>query len=340
MYKGKKIAVIIPSFNVEGHIVQTIHGIPEYVDEIIVVDDCSTDNTPRVLQQIIDPRLNILKTLTNLGVGGAMKRGFKKALETKSDIIVKIDGDGQMDSSLLPLFIEPILIFHVDYTKGNRLLHRRHHRKMPPVRLWGNVILSFLNKMASGHWYIFDAQNGYVAILASTLADLDFDRIDDSYFFENSMLVQLNCLDALVLDIPMDSVYGNEVSHLRIQQTLWQFPRKLIASFCYRIWYRHIWYDFTPVGLLLISGFSLLSFGAVFSVYHWIRAILGETYASAGTVMMGGLFIILGFQLFLHGLLLDISWARRLSTLDGANIRNWMREWQSNRSLYAVFHEE
>lgn len=330
MYKTKKIAVVIPAYNVEQQIKQVIECIPDFVDQIVVVDDCSRDRTAQALATVNDPRLIRAENSRNLGVGGAMKTGFRIALQCNADITVKIDGDGQMDPGLIPQLIEPLIRFSVDYVKGNRLLHRLNRQSMPWLRLCGNLGMSFLNKLASGYWHVFDPQNGYVAIRRSALAEIDLDRIDDSYFFENSMLTQLNCLDALVLDIPTGSLYRENTSHMSIRRVLLQFPLKLFSGFCYRVWCKHLSRDLTPVGVLWLSGLPLFSFGCIFSFYHWFHSAFAGAYTSAGTVMIGALSIILGFQLLLQGTLLDVSWSPRLSPTEQAAVRRWIRELQND----------
>lgn len=331
MYEDKKIAVVIPAYNVERQVRHVVERIPDFVDTLIVVDDGSTDGTLKVLESINETRLIFVSHPRNLGVGGAMKTGFGIALEQNADIVVKLDGDGQMEPVLIPLLIEPLIRFDVDYVKGNRLLGTRKSVSMPFIRLCGNVILSVLNKVASGYWYLFDPQNGYVAVSASQLAVLDLDRVDDSYFFENSMLIELNCLDGVVVDVPVPSFYGEEVSHLNLKRVLWAFPIKLLTGFCSRIWRRHLSEDLTPIGILLISGLPLFLFGSLFSLLHWTSGVFSGVYVSAGTIMIGALSILLGFQLILQGILLDVSRGMRLSLSDSARLRRWIRERRTAR---------
>src|SRR5712691_4693707 len=191
MYEHQpSIVVVIPAYRVASLITEVITRVPPEVGHIIVVDDASPDNLQEVLQKVPDQRLIVLCHKANRGVGGAMKTGFQKALELEADIIVKIDGDGQMDPQLIPQFIRPIIAGQADLTKGNRFAHLFFVRHMPLIRRLGNLALSFLVKMASGYWHVFDPCNGYLAIRASLLHSLAFDRLGERYFFETSLLCE------------------------------------------------------------------------------------------------------------------------------------------------------
>ena len=177
---------------------------------VTVVDDGSTDDTTEAAKHVGDPRVTVLGSPTNEGVGGAMARGFEHALAQGDGIIVKMDGDGQMDPADLPRLLEPIVDGRCDYAKGNRFLRSRELDIMPRARLAGNFVLTFLTKLASGYWNVFDPQNGYLAITSSTLRLLDLGRLSRRYFFENDMLINLNIFDARVCDVAMPSRYGTE----------------------------------------------------------------------------------------------------------------------------------
>src|SRR5262249_50219988 len=155
---------------------------PAEVRHIIVIDDASPDDLQEILKQVSDHRLVVLRHETNRGVGAAMKTGFGKALELNADTIVKVDGDGQMDPRLIPQFIGPIIAGQADLTKGTRFVHLAFVRQMPFTRRLGNLALSFLVKLASGYWHVFDPCNGYLAIRAGLLHGLAFHRLGDRYF--------------------------------------------------------------------------------------------------------------------------------------------------------------
>ena len=180
-----KVAVIIPCLNVKNYIDNVINEIPDYVNDIIVVDDFCPENTGEyVLKKYSDnKKITVLVNEKNLGVGGATLRGFKKAIELKNDILVKIDGDGQMDSKILHKFVDPIKNFKTDYAKGNRFLNFKSISKMPYIRVFGNIFLSFLTKLSSGYWNLFDPTNGYIAINAKIFSEIEKSEIDNSFFF-------------------------------------------------------------------------------------------------------------------------------------------------------------
>ena len=301
------IAVVIPAYRVASLITDVIARIPPEVGHIIVVDDASPDNLQEVLQEIPDPRLIVLCHKANRGVGGAVKTAFTKALELDADIIVKIDGDGQMDPQLIPQFVLPIIADHADLTKGNRFAHLSFIRQMPLIRRLGNLALSFLAKMASGYWHVFDPCNGYIAIRASVLRGMAFDRLEDRYFFEISLLCEAYFAQAVLQDIPMAPVYSHEPSSLNPLGMITDFAPKLIRRSMYRVFMSYFMRDFNVVSLFFMTGLPALSFGVVWSVYYWIQSVRLQTFASTGTVMIGVLAIVLGFQLILQALALDVA---------------------------------
>ncbi len=301
------VAVVIPAYRVASLITEVIARIPDEVRYIIVVDDASPDNLQEVLQEIFDPRLIVLRHDKNSGVGGAMKTGFKKALELDADIIVKIDGDGQMDPTLLLYFIAPILTNVADYTKGNRFYHPESLHSMPPARLVGNAILSFMTKLSSGYWHIFDPTNGYIAIHGAVLRQLPLEKIDERYFFESDMLFRLNTVRAVIVDLPMDAVYAHEKSNLSILRVWPAFLKGHARNTLKRIIYNYFLRDFHLASLEWIAGVLLIGFGIVFGVVEWTTSVRTGVHASAGTVMLSALPVILGLQLLLSALNYDVA---------------------------------
>jgi len=265
-FSAYAIAMVIPAYRVEHDIEAVLHSLPPYIKHIIVVDDASPDSTfERVTTAAQrDERIILIRHLQNQGVGGAMLTGFQKALDLNAQIIIKLDGDGQMDPARIPALIEPLIEGKADYTKGNRFRDFKSLQKMPFVRRVGNLGLSFLTKVATGYWNLFDPTNGFFAIRAEVLAQLPFDKIDRRYFFETSMLANLYVLNALVLDIPMPARYGSEISSLSIRRALFEFPFKLSTIFLRRILLRYYLYDFSMVSLYLLIGIPLLLFGGTF----------------------------------------------------------------------------
>lgn len=306
-YRNKTLAVVIPSFNAASTIASVIKSVPGIVDWIIVVDDASPDRLEDVIRGIPDPRIIYLKHATNQGVGGAMVTGFKKGLELKADFVAKIDADGQMDPRYLGCFVGTALKYQCDYVKGNRFGHIEELNSMPKRRRLGNVLLSFLTKFASGYWNVFDPQNGYIMISRAMLRRLDLSRIDKSYFFENSMLINLNILRARIAEIYFPSCYGNEVSSMKLSRIIGSFPLKLLRGFLYRVYEKYIFRSLSPFFLLLSSGLIALGFGTIWGAYAWWFHAAEGTPTPTGTVVIALLPIIIGIMFILQALVLDIQ---------------------------------
>lgn len=307
MYNGKAVHVIIPAFNEQPFIAAVVRVMPAFVDKIIVVDDCSTDDTYGTAGSISEPRLIVLKTERNCGVGGAMKLGYAKGLELGADILVKVDGDGQMSPDHLPALLDPIVAGEYDYTKGNRFLHSQAIRQMPAARIIGNILLTFLTKAASGYWHVFDPQNGYTAIQADALQSISQDAVDSRFFFENDMLVQLNIQNFRVRDIAIPARYGEEISHLRISKILLTFPPLLARRLSYRIVQKYVLRDFSPIALFLLLGLPLFAWGVIFGLYLWVESMVTGQASPTGSIMLSLVPIVLGFQLILQAIVLDIQ---------------------------------
>ena len=302
------IAVVIPCFRVKAHILPLLGKIGAEVHRIIVVDDrCPEGTADHVEMHCADPRVIIHRNPVNLGVGGAMVEGYRRAIAEGIDIAVKLDGDGQMDPSLLPRFVAPILVGEADYTKGNRFHNPRDVRQMPGVRIFGNVALSFLTKLSSGYWSVFDPTNGYTAVHVAVLEQLDLDALSRRYFFESDMLFRLNTVGARVMDIPMEARYADEKSNLSIRRVLFEFPLKHARNLGKRIFYNYFLRDFSVASIELLLGLFLLVFGVVMGVTGWLEAGMIGATASAGTVMLAALPIITGVQLVLAFLAYDIA---------------------------------
>jgi len=307
MYQERRVAVVIPAYNVAGYVGQVVKGIPEFVDDIIVVDDASLDETLDALTAVKDPRLEVVRHGTNMGVGGAMVTGFRAALRHGADIVVKMDGDDQMDPVLLPSLLDPIVHEGYAYAKGNRFLCGEQLEAMPKIRLAGSFVLTFLSKLASGYWHIFDPVNGFVAIDARALRKLPLDRLARRYFFETDMLIQLNVFGARIKDVPIPPRYGNEPSSMRVSTVLLTFPLYLLRGFAHRIYQRHVLRDFSAVAVFWILGTVLLAWGMGFGAFTWIKSSWSGHVASTGTVMLSMLPLILGFQLVLQAILIEIQ---------------------------------
>ncbi|TDK56684.1 glycosyltransferase family 2 protein [Pseudomonas moraviensis] len=302
------IAVVIPSYKVRLHILALIENIGPEVHRIYVVDDqCPEGSGDHVQAHCVDPRVSIIRHVLNQGVGGAVMSGYTAAIADGMDIIVKVDGDGQMDPSLIPDFIQPIILGEADYTKGNRFFDLEELRAMPKARLFGNAVLSFINKFSSGYWNLFDPTNGFTAIHRDVASHLPFAKISQRYFFETDILFRLNILRAVVVDVPMDAKYGEEVSGLKISKILGEFLFKHGRNFFKRIFYSYYLRDMSLASIELPMGLILFLFGSIYGGYHWAYSASEGVQTPAGTVMLSALPVILGLQLVLAFLGHDIN---------------------------------
>ncbi len=302
------IAVVIPSYKVTRHILGVVAGIGPVVSRIYVVDDkCPDGSGAFVRANCSDPRVVVLEHAQNQGVGGAVMTGYQAAIADGMDIIVKVDGDGQMDARLIPEFIAPILNGEADYTKGNRFFNLEQISQMPPVRLFGNAVLSLMTKLSSGYWDLFDPTNGYTAIHADAARHLPFGKISKRYFFETDMLFRLNTLNAAVVDVPMDASYGDEVSNLKVSKIVTEFLLKHVRNFGKRIFYNYYLRNMSLASLELPAGLLLMLLGSVYGVAHWIESARAGVATAPGTVMLSAMPILMGTQLVLAFLAYDIA---------------------------------
>jgi dolichol-phosphate mannosyltransferase len=301
------LAAVIPAYRVAGQIERVIARAPARFDHLIVVEDCGGDDTLARVEALADPRVTLVRRERNGGVGAATKTGYLAALELGADLVVKLDGDDQMDPAHLPELLAPLVRGEADYTKGNRFRRAESLRGMPPVRRLGNLGLSFLGKVSSGYWTIFDPTNGYTAIRSEALRELPLERLADRYFFELSMLVELNLVGAVVRDVFMPSRYADERSSLSPALALLDFPPRLLRAGLRRLWDRHFLRDFTPVSLFLVGSAPLLGLGAVLGTHYWTRSIATGVATTAGQVMLTVLPLLAGLQLLLQALMLDIG---------------------------------
>lgn len=303
-----RIAVAIPCYKVTNHVIGVINSIGAEVDAIYAVDDACPEQSGKYIENHnTDPRVRVLYHSENRGVGGAIVTAYKAAIMDGMDIVVKIDGDGQMDPALLPKFVRPLLRAQADYTKGNRFYRPESVQDMPRLRLFGNGVLSFLTKLSCGYWNVMDPTNGYTAIRTHILRELPLDKLENRYFFETDMLFRLNTIRAVVKDIPMDSVYADEESNLKIGKILPEFLRKHSARLWRRYAYNYLVRDFNVGTLHSLAGLCLVLFGTFFGVWHWISGSQSHQPASSGTVMIAALPILIGLQCLIAFLHYDVS---------------------------------
>lgn len=301
------IAVVIPSYKVERKILGVIGSIGSEVSAIYVIDDACPQNTANLVElSIKDTRVIVIRHRENMGVGASVITGYLAAIKDGADIIVKVDGDGQMDLKLLPALVNPIITGRADYTKGNRFFNIEDLVKMPKIRLVGNSILSLLTKLSSGYWDIFDPTNGFTAIHASVVRALPLSKISKRYFFESDMLFRLSTLRAVVLDIPMPAIYSDEISNLKISKIIFEFLGKNIINFYKRIFYNYYLRGMTVASFELPIGFFLFIFGLAYGGYNWFHYSNLNQPAPTGTIMIAVLSLIIGVQFLLAFINYDV----------------------------------
>jgi dolichol-phosphate mannosyltransferase len=303
------IAAVIPAYNVSAELGEVLRQLPMLFRTVIIVDDASVDDTADVAERYaqLDPRILVIRHSVNQGVGGAVITGFTRALEAGADIVVKIDGDGQMPLWLVHQLVQPLLDGTADYTKGNRFRDLRTVSNMPVVRRIGNVALSFLSKAATGYWHCFDPANGFVAIRADVLSQVPLQKVDRTYFFETSMLSHLYVMGAVVKEVPMPARYAGETSNLSVTRVVRQFPGKLLWSLVRRLALKNFVYDFNLESFHLLAGLPLLLAGLLFGGYHWWWYSSQNLAAPTGTVVLAALLIIVGAQLLISAVNLDLQ---------------------------------
>ena len=308
-----KIAVVIPCYKVSRHILKVISNIPQEVSTIILVDDQCPEKTGEfVAKNINDPRVTILINSINLGVGGATKAGYLEAIQHHADIIVKLDGDGQMNPEDIPKLTRVITDEKYNYAKGNRFFTIKNVKQMPIVRKFGNLVLSFMSKLSTGYYEIFDPNNGFTAIDSEYLTQLPLDDIDNRYFFESDMLYQLNLLGAKVSDIPLPTIYKDEHSSLSIWQSVIIFPKKHLINFIKRIIYTYYLRDFNIASVQLLVGTIFFWWGSALGLTTWLHNMKNGVSSATGTIMLVGILIITGVQLLLSFLNFDMRSQKRI----------------------------
>ena len=305
--KTSKLAVVIPAFRAEATIASVIQQIPGYVDLIIVVNDASPDQTAEIVSVLADKRVVLLRHERNLGVGGAMVTGFRKAIEMGADMIAKIDADEQMDPQYLDRFAAAAMRCQCDYVKANRFGHIKHLSAMPKARLMGNLFLTFITKFVSGYWNVFDPQNGYILITQAMLKRLDLRKIDQGYFFENSMLIQLNIMRARIAELYLPAKYGSVASSMQLTTIALSFPWKLLRGYVYRIYQKYVFRSLSPFAVLAFFGVFAMAWGFAWGGLAWWNSYTTMVAATTGTVMLALLPFLLGWSLLLQAFVLDVQ---------------------------------
>lgn len=303
------IAVVIPCYRVRATIVDVVRATLPHADAVFCVDDrCPDGSGDAVAEVFADQRaVHVIRREKNGGVGAATVTGYRAAIEAGADILVKVDGDGQMDPRLIPKLVQPILDGESDYMKGNRFFSVETVAQMPWTRVMGNAGLSFFSKLSTGYWDLFDPTNGFTAIQARVARELPMEKLHPGYFFESDILFRLGVLRACVGELPGMASYGEEESHLGEFRSLSTFPLLHLRNFAKRVAYNYFLRNFSVASLNLVAGLALLLFGACFGVWRWTTSAETGFASTAGTVMLAALPVILGIQFLLSFLSHDIS---------------------------------
>ncbi len=307
MLEGKTVAVVVPAYNEERLIAETIAGIPEFVDRIFVVDDRSRDATVERAGAAADPRVEVLVHEKNQGVGAAIVTGYKRALAERVDVTAVMAGDNQMDPAELESLAGPVARGELDYAKANRLFTGQAWQQMPRYRYLGNAILSLFTKVASGYWHVADSQAGFTALGLPMLELLDLDRIYTSYGFPNDVLVHLNVWNARVRDIPSRPIYGvGEKSGMKVRKVVPRISWLLVKGFFWRMREKYVIRDFHPLVFFYMLGFVMTFLGLALGIVETVLRFMGHGIPVA-TIVLVALLLISGSQFVLFGMWFDME---------------------------------
>ena len=307
MIEGKTVAVVVPAYDEEALIVETLSGIPGFVDRIFVVDDGSRDGTADRARGVRDPRVEVLVHERNRGVGAAIVTGYERALAERIEVTAVMAGDNQMDPDELESIVGPVARGEVDYAKANRIFTGRAWELMPHSRYLGNAALSLLTKIASGYWHVADSQAGYTAISLRALELLDLNEIYPRYGFPNDLLVHLNVSNARVRDVPSRPVYGvGERSGIRLRKVVPRISWLLFKGFLWRLREKYVIRDFHPLVFFYALGFVMLVAGLALGIAETVLRILGNPIPPA-TIVLVALLLIAGSQFTLFAMWFDME---------------------------------
>jgi glycosyltransferase involved in cell wall biosynthesis len=315
MYRGKRIGVVVPAYNEETQIGLVLTTMPDFVDRIVVVDDCSRDATLQRLDEWrprLGARLIVVKHEQRCGVGAAIASGYACARQDDLDVVAVMAGDGQMDPADLPRVLDPVVEGRADYSKGNRLFSGEAWRRTPRQRYLGNAFLSLLTKVASGYWHIADSQSGYTAIGRAALERLDLERIYPTYGVPNDILIKLNVNGERVADVPIRAVYGiGERSKMRIWRVIPRISWLLFKGFLWRLGARYVVRDFHPLVFFYVLGSILVALGVALGALETFLKLTTGNIALA-TIVLVALLVISGMQFLLFAMWFDMEYNRSL----------------------------
>ena len=303
-----RIAVVVPCYRVRRQVLQVIGGIGLEVERIYAVDDfCPEQSGDLIEQQCADPRVRVLRHAENQGVGGATVTGYREALADGADIVVKIDGDGQMDPTLIPHLTRPLIAGDADYTKGNRFHDLNEVRAMSHLRVVGNAMASLINKMASGYWQVMDPTNGFSAIHRVALAALPLRKLDRGDFFASDMLFRLYTIRAVVRDVPMPSRFGAGAGDQSAHRLGGIFPFRCLRAMLKRIFYACFLRDCNAGTLQLCLGLLVGGGGAAFGLASYVQWAATGVPATAVPVMAAGVLMLAGIEFLIGALRYDVE---------------------------------
>jgi len=307
LYRGLKVAAVVPAYREEAHIASVIETMPDLVDHVLVVEDHSPDNTYEVARAAADHRTEVIHHEVNQGVGGAILTGHRRAIELAADVSVVMAGDGQMDPAHLPSLLDPIAQDGYGFTKANRFFSSTSFEGMPKHRVFGNIVLTFFSKASSGYWNLVDPQNGYTAVTTEALSKIPMDRVHKRYDFENDLLIWLNTANVKARDVDIPARYGNETSTMSLTRVAPRIMWTLLTGGWRRIWRKYILWSFSPIALLLLAGLFFFVFGLGFGLWTTIHSLTTGISASTGTWLLGVGSAIVGINFLVQGLVLDIQ---------------------------------
>ncbi|MDD3042622.1 MAG: glycosyltransferase [Methanosarcinaceae archaeon] len=301
-----RIGVVVPAYNEEALIRDTLRGIPAYVDRIYVVEDGSSDRTSELIDGVSDPRIVHIRHEVNKGVGCSIIDGYKLALKDEMDVVAVMAGDNQMDPAQLPRLLIPVIEGRADYSKGNRLLTAKFMKGMSRWRAFGNFLLSLLTKVGSGYWQLLDPQNGYTVISRRALEAMDLDSVYPYYGYCNDLLIKLNAFGMKVEDVVMPARYGDEKSSIRYGKYILKVSPMLFRGFLWRLRVKYMVLDFHPLALFYITGMVLLPASVFFGVFLLLVAVFSNPFPAYYTVL--DLFaMFMGVQMLLFGMFFDMQ---------------------------------
>ncbi len=307
MVEGKRVAVVVPAYNEEYLVAETLAGIPDFVDRIYVVDDASPDATAQRARDAADARTEVVVHEKNGGVGAAIVTGYERARDEAVDVVCVMAADNQMDPAELIALVQPVARGEVDYAKANRLFTGEAWKVIPRNRYLGNAVLSLLTKIASGYWHVADSQAGYSALGLDALRRLDLDRIYRRYGFPNDILVHLNVINARVRDIPSRPIYGvGERSGIRLRKVVPCISWLLLKGFFWRLREKYVIRDFHPLVFFYALGILMTSVGFLLGAIEVVLRILG-TAITTPTIVLVALLLISGSQFTLFGMWFDME---------------------------------